>query len=223
MRKSLLVLAAFMASTGLAQSQPTMGLYDTFTHCQRETELPDLIIKNCAAALKMGLGTSNASVNAGMVSLPLLYMGAAYARKGQNDEALKHFNLSLQAVNERLARAPSETSALSERCWIRGILGTELEAAIVDCDEALKSSPANTDYLRIKGFALYRQGKYQAAVASFDQALEGHEDNSRALFLRGVTKIRLDDLPGANGDIKKAREVNPDIDKIFSGYGIKLG
>lgn len=199
-----------------------MGLYDTFTHCQRETEEPDLIIKNCATALKMGVGTSNASVDTAYVSLPLLYMGAAYARKGQNDQAIKLFNLALQATSERLARAPNETSTLAERCWIRGIVGTELDGALADCDAALQSNPDSVEYLRDKGYALYRQGKLPAAIECYDHALKGGSD-AKTLFLRGVAKIRQGDTTGADADIKAARASNANIDKIYQGYGIKLG
>jgi len=51
---------------------------------------------------------------------------------------------------------------------------------MAEFDKAIKIAPENAAAYADKGLALYKQGKYEEAAASYRQAIEHHKDFSEA-------------------------------------------
>ena len=126
--------------------------------------------------------------------------------------------------SSRHRRSPSSTSgcrphpnefkrdeALNSRCWIRAMLGIELDKAIDDCDDAIDSDSRNSNYFDSRGWVYLRQGKYKKALADFDRSLELQPEAAWSLYGRGLTRARLGDAGQAETDLAAARKLRPDI------------
>lgn len=75
----------------------------------------------------------------------------------------------------------------------------------------------NVDGLKTLGLraqAYYLNHDYKLAVADFNkyiEASEGGEDLAAAYFMRGASKLALDDEQGACADLKRAKEMGHDV------------
>jgi tetratricopeptide (TPR) repeat protein len=157
----------------------------------------------------------------------LFFLGTAYARQGQNDAAAQVFGLTLATLKRILSGEPlnqywKKSQMLNNKCWIEAISGIELDEALSDCDQSLMLAPNNLDTLNGRAFALYRQKKFKEALADFDTVLNVQSDNAEALFMRGVIKLQNGQEDAGITDVKAARSKDPNIDTLYSGYGIKV-
>lgn len=70
-----------------------------------------------------------------------------------------------------------------------------------------------------RGVALYREGRYLAAITAFDQAAR-LEPNAAAVYSnRGAAKVHAGDLPGAMVDYSRAIELGPTDAEVYFNRG----
>ncbi len=135
--------------------------------------------------------------------------------------ALDQPSLALAQLNQWLAAHPKEIgrdAALNRRCWVRMMLGSELDRALDDCDEALDASPKNAAYLDSRGWVQLRLGKPAKAVADFDRSLEQNPKLASALHGRGLAHARAGDAAKAEADLAAARKAQPEIDARMARF-----
>lgn len=65
--------------------------------------------------------------------------------------------------------------------------------------------------------ARMQEGDYAAALKGVDTIIEGDEDVATAHFLRGEILVKLERLDEAEASLRRAREIDPELDGI-SGY-----
>jgi tetratricopeptide (TPR) repeat protein len=83
---------------------------------------------------------------------------------------------------------------LNTRCWARGLAAVELDAALVDCNLAIRLAGKAGGILDSRALVRFRQRNYAAALADYDVVLKGHEDEARfawSRYMRGQTRTAL--------------------------------
>jgi tetratricopeptide (TPR) repeat protein/predicted aspartyl protease len=111
-------------------------------------------------------------------------------------------------------------SMLNARCWMRAQAGLELDAALDDCNRALKRAGSQPAFLDSRGLVYLRQGKYAAAVADYDAALAAAPKMAWSLYGRGIAKIALGQKDAGDADKAAALAVAPGIAEEAKHHGI---
>lgn len=87
----------------------------------------------------------------------------------------------------------------------------EAQLALNDFDTAIAWRPELGEAHVNRGAALIRLGDYDGAIASINRGIElDAEDPQEAYFNRAVAYEKLDNLPAAYADYRKALELKPD-------------
>ncbi|MGA2941345.1 MAG: tetratricopeptide repeat protein, partial [Xanthobacteraceae bacterium] len=116
---------------------------------------------------------------------------------------------------------PKSPDALTGRCAARAEAGSDLQAALADCDASLAIRGKDAGALNSRGFAHLRLGQFDEAIADYNAALRTNPKLASALFGRGLAKQKKGDSAGGQVDMAAANLVKPDIADEFAGYGIK--
>jgi clan AA aspartic protease (TIGR02281 family) len=96
----------------------------------------------------------------------------------------------------------------ANRCAARMYKGDDFEAAMADCDEALRLDPEYASAFHFRGEVLVKQGQYRAAIAEFTQAIE--RIHLLASFVeRGYCYQRLGQNADALSDYAMALQLTP--------------
>lgn len=139
--------------------------------------------------------------------------GSAYLKKGDYDRAMKDFD---QAIRLK----PDDPAALNSRCFARAIANKALEAALSDCNESLRLKPDSANTLDSRGFAYFRMGRYEKAIADFDEVMNRNPTAAGSLYLRGLAKRMRHDSADGDADIAAARTIDPKVADRYAGYGV---
>lgn len=145
------------------------------------------------------------------LSIASMYMSAE-----RPEAAVPQFDQWIDAHQDdgRLAQA------LNGRCWARTLVGRELEAALKDCNQALRIHPKAPDILDSRALAYLRLGRYDKAIADYDAALQNHARNAWSLYGRGVAKMRQGLKTEGEADIDAAKAADPEAVRSAEKYGI---
>jgi tetratricopeptide (TPR) repeat protein len=106
------------------------------------------------------------------------------------------------------------------RCWTRAIIG-ELEAALADCNEALRLKPDVAATLDSRGLAYLKMGQWDSAIDDYSSALRFEPKSASSLYGRGLAKLKKGDTTGGNADIAAARAIDANIVGDFTRYGVQ--
>ena len=109
---------------------------------------------------------------------------------------------------------------LNSRCWVRALLGIELDQALADCNEAIKAKPDNSAFLDSRAWVRLRRGELREALADYDRALKIRPDAAWTLYGRGITRVRLGDAEQGRADLEAARAGRASIDADAGHYGL---
>lgn len=110
--------------------------------------------------------------------------------------------------------------ALNDRCWLRDLAGTDLEAALDDCDRALRLRPHTANYLDSRGLAHLRMGAPKRAIKDYDEALSRNPKLASSLYGRGIARHQLGMGKQGDADIAAARAIDPDVVDLLNDHGI---
>jgi len=125
-----------------------------------------------------------------------------------------HPELALANYNAWLKSHPQDANrydALNGRCFARAELNRELDAALDDCNAALKLRPGSAAILDSRALARFRQGNFKAALADYDAALKAGPDLAWSLYMRGLVKTKLGDTAGAKADHDAAIKIDAHV------------
>jgi hypothetical protein len=95
---------------------------------------------------------------------------------------------------------PKDVEAFNNRCWARTVIG-DLQAALKDCNEALRLRPNFVDALDSRGLVNLKSGQTKNAIADFDAALKINPRLTSSLYGRGLAKKRIGSLSEGELDI----------------------
>lgn len=143
----------------------------------------------------------------------IAYRGIAYAQSGQPIEANKDFAAAREAIG-------AHSNGLNDLCWNKVMLGMALDAALDDCDAAIKISPEAGYILDTRGLLLLRMKRFAEAVDAYDKALLVQPRLAESLYGRGLAKRHLDKMVEGDADIAAAKAIDVGIEKDFTALGI---
>ncbi len=115
---------------------------------------------------------------------------------------------------------PDAATSYAMRCRIRAIMKTDLDKALVDCGQAVKLDPRNTEALGASGLLQYQLGHLPDATTDLNRALDVSPKLAGALYLRGVIELRSGNAIAGNTDIAAATAHDPLVAAGFSDLGI---
>ena len=133
---------------------------------------------------------------------------------GQFDPAIDH-------VSARIKVSPRFAEPYDERCWLRAIAGKDLDAAVADCNEALKIDPHDASALASRALANFKLDKLAEAQADYDAALDRDSHLAGAWYVRGIIKLRSGNTDAGNNDIETSKKRDPTVAERFPDYGVK--
>ncbi|HEU4960287.1 MAG TPA: aspartyl protease family protein [Sphingomonas sp.] len=146
-----------------------------------------------------------------------LELGGLYGALDQPQQALRQYGLWIDAHphDSKLA------SAFNDRCWLRATRGEELDAAIDDCNHALRLRPHDPDYLDSRALAYLRRGDFKKAIDDYDDALKAEPKLVSSLYGRGVARRRLGQTAAGDADIAAAKAIDADRVEELQKDGVK--
>ncbi len=111
-------------------------------------------------------------------------------------------------------------SAYNSRCWSRVQLGTDLDKALSDCDDAVDKDPKIAIYVDSRAWVYLRMGQWQKALADFDRGLALRPDGTSSLYGRGIVRLHLGNQAAGEADLAAARKLKPAIDAEMKREGL---
>lgn len=145
-----------------------------------------------------------------------LALAELYEHAEQFDPALAQIELwvAAHADDGQMFRA------LNDRCWVRALLGRDLDQALNDCNRALGDAPKTAAVLDSRGLVHLRLGQFNDAVADYDAALALRPGAPWSLYGRGLAKMRLGVRADGQADVAAAVALQPKLPDQAKHYGI---
>jgi tetratricopeptide (TPR) repeat protein len=151
-------------------------------------------------------------------TLPRAIEQRELAVTGQVDNFLEE----LQLLDDALSRDPINASLLNNRCWLRVINDDDLDAALADCDAAVRIDPRSSEALDSRGLVHLKRGEFELAIADYDAALAIEPGRGHYLYGRGIARMRLGQAEG-QADLVAAEAAEPGIGETYQlDYNVKL-
>ena len=117
---------------------------------------------------------------------------------------------------------PMIAMLFSSGCNKRVFPDAEREAVLEACNKRLQRrlSVSFAAYdLDSRGYVYLRLGRYDEAIADYDEVLAKFPQIASSLYGRGIARLRKGDA-GGSADLAAAEAIRPTIAKTFAGYGI---
>ena len=134
---------------------------------------------------------------------------------------LNRYPQALQDMDRVVKLKPDDSDSWNNRCWTRAVWGHQLDAALADCDQALKLQPYSFAALDSRALVDLRMGKCSRAVGDASGALSWQPDLAPSLYVRGLARLCEGNVKDGNADIAKAKKLDPKIAETYAGYGVK--
>jgi predicted aspartyl protease/Tfp pilus assembly protein PilF len=149
-----------------------------------------------------------------------LSLAQAYRRADLLEAANKQFDLWI-AYHDEDSRLPV---ALNGRCWVRALRGVELDAALKDCNAALRhAAKASSFYAEVadsRGLVFLRLGDYDKSIVDYDASIKIVAKNPWSFYGRGVDKMHEQKSAEGQSDLDQATAIWPQVADEFKRWGI---
>jgi tetratricopeptide (TPR) repeat protein len=142
-------------------------------------------------------------------------IGLAYGRAGLFEPAVQQLNLWITAH----PKSEDLPMALSARCWTRAAWGRELEAALADCDAALRKNRVS-EVMGNRGLVLLRMGRLDEAIVQYTAAIGQQPQLAPALYGRGLAELKKGDKAKGEADIAAANAIAPGLAAQYRRFGL---
>jgi tetratricopeptide (TPR) repeat protein len=114
-----------------------------------------------------------------------------------------------------LSLSPDVIEGLIESCRNAAIDGKHLDAALAECQRALKHDPDSDDAKMARGFAYLRANRFKEAMADYRDVLRRRPNSPTALFGLGQAELKSRSAGAGQAELAAARAKNPNIDTEF--------
>ncbi len=169
-------------------------------------------ILSVAATATIGLGDTEqgealyarlAQLGADSVSAADIQTKLALAQfvAGQREEALSSLTQSASNVGTNL-RSLAILAGMQMR-------DDDFEGAEATVDKMIGAAPDRALGYNMRGSLEYKRGQFQQALRSFDAAVSRNPEYYTAIRNKALARIRLQDLSGAEADLKRLLELTP--------------
>jgi len=112
--------------------------------------------------------------------------------------------------------------ALNELAYLYAKRGEKLDEAISLINRALERQPQNACFIDTYAYILYKQGKYEEALAGFQKANELNKNNPEIKNHLGDTYLKLANKTEARKHWEEALKIIKDNDKLKKEIQDKL-
>ena len=146
-----------------------------------------------------------------------VHLGDDYAHLAQFAAATAQYSMWIDSRDSSDARMARVRGA---RCRARALGGVELDAALADCNTALKSGENRPALLTSRGLIQQRRGDYDKAIADYTQAIGLQPKDAWAHYLRGVAKLRQGKTAEGQSEIAAATALDAGVAARASERGI---
>lgn len=158
-------------------------------------------------------GSTISIPTAGVLTSALEGRAEVYAITGQTNPAVAD-------IAHIFRLEPDAATSYATRCRIRAIMKSDLDKALIDCGQARKLDPKNTQVLGADGLLQYRLGHLKESLADFDEILVASPKLAGALYMRGIIETHTGNGAAGSADIAAATVEDPVIAAGFSDFGI---
>jgi tetratricopeptide (TPR) repeat protein len=197
----------------------------------------DEALKDCEAAIALRPEDSRAFVCRGIMHGELNKLDLAVAdfnhalRLNPNDvDALKNQAHAYELKNDFASASanyailirlqPTNFEPWNGQCWARAVIGKQLDAALSDCNEALRLNPKDANSYNTRGLVHFRKKQYTEAIRDYNAAIAiNATDFGSSYYTRGLAKLAMGDASGS-ADVAKGKSIEPGIAQRFAGYGV---
>lgn len=132
----------------------------------------------------------------------------------------EQYQSQLDQLDDALARDPINASFLNNRCWLRVTNDGDLNAALADCDAAIRIDPRSAAALDSRGMVHLKRDEFEAAIADYDAALALEPGRGHYLYGRGIARIRQGSAEAGQADLVAAEQAEPGIRATYASYGV---
>lgn len=144
---------------------------------------------------------------------------AAYRRDQALQGRLDQVQQQIAQLTELLTREPQNVEALNNRCWLRAVNDEDINAALADCNAALRAAPQSAEALDSRGLVHLKRGEFQAALADYEAAVALEPGRGHFLYGRGLARERLGQRELGQADLAAAETAEPGVAQAYAGYG----
>jgi tetratricopeptide (TPR) repeat protein len=96
-----------------------------------------------------------------------------------------------------------------------------LQAALGDCNEALRLKPDVAATLDSRGLTYLKMGQWDSAIDDYSSALRLDPKLASSLYGRGLAKLKKGDTAGGTADIAAAEAIEANVVEGFARYGVQ--
>ena len=136
-----------------------------------------------------------------------LFKGAAYAFKGQLNEAITEFSKTIE-ISPRFAYAYLGRGTAYAYKY-------QFDQAISDYSKAIEMNPRDADAYFLRGFAYFKKGQYDQAISDFNKAIELKPKFAEVYNNRAVAYFFKREYDKAWDDVYKAQNLGFQIHPRF--------
>ncbi|THD56436.1 aspartyl protease family protein [Phenylobacterium sp.] len=136
------------------------------------------------------------------------------------------YEQAVQKLDTWIAAHPNDDldpAALEGRCRARALWGKQLDAALADCDAAMKHNQKLSVTSETRALVLFRLGRYDEAIKEYDATLRLQPKSPWGLYGRGLAKLKKGQATEGQADIAAATAVQPAIEREMKSYGLAPG
>jgi tetratricopeptide (TPR) repeat protein len=147
----------------------------------------------------------------------LEYRGMVYDDKRDLGHAIADYSAVIRLQ-------PDDAQAFNARCWDRAYLNRDLDAALEDCNAALKLVSDRQTAAAVRdsrGFVWFRKGDLARAITDYSAALQLAPRMAETLYKRGLARNHSGDGAGGKSDIAAALRLDSHAGDDMNEIGLK--
>jgi tetratricopeptide (TPR) repeat protein len=133
-----------------------------------------------------------------------------------------HYPEARADIDAALAIDDQPFQLWAERCWIGAVLADELPRTLQECDRAIARNSDDPNNYNSRGFAHFKSGHYDLAIADYDRAIEADPNVASSYLVRGLARRAKGDRALGDAEIAHALELEPGVAARYAGYGIRI-
>jgi tetratricopeptide (TPR) repeat protein len=129
---------------------------------------------------------------------------------------------ALSQIDTAVEKRSGNAGLLHERCFLKGLMNTDLDNALADCNRAIPMGEANATpaMLASRGLVYLREHKASDAIASLNEAIDQRPGLAMAYFLRALAQREAGNSDAAKRDLASARYLFPSIETEYKRFGL---
>jgi tetratricopeptide (TPR) repeat protein len=128
---------------------------------------------------------------------------------------------ALSMLDTMMTARPQNPGLLNLACWIKGMRGVDVDAAVRQCASAVELASNSTGPLDSRAVVWFRLGRFDDALHDLDAVLLEAPAQEESRYMRGIVLARLGRAQESSAEIAVARRINPGVDALYTRVGIK--